>query len=101
MFNTDSEMVFKFSADGEYLNSFGGDGDGQGQFRAGGDITVDNTGQIWVSDIGGVQVFDATGRYVSRFSPGFYAYGMAVDEANFLYIAGNNHITKYQLEADE
>ncbi len=99
--NTDSEMVFKFSAEGEYLNSFGGDGDGQGQFRAAGDIAVDNTGQIWVSDIGGVQVFDASGRYVSRFSPGFYAYGMAVDDANFLYVAGNNHITKYQIEPSE
>ncbi len=99
--NSNSEMVFKFSAEGEYLNSFGGDGEGQGQFRAVGDITVDNTGQIWVSDITGVQVFDATGRYVSRFAPGFYAYGMAVDDANFLYIAGDNHITKYQLEPSE
>ena len=95
--NTDSEMVFKFSPDGEYLNSFGGDGDGQGQFRTAGDIAVDNTGLIYVSDIGGVQVFDSSGRYVSKFDPPFYAYGLAVDEDNFLYIAGNNHITKYLL----
>ncbi|MCC7361692.1 MAG: hypothetical protein IT317_19565 [Anaerolineales bacterium] len=99
--NTDSEMVFKFSPDGEYLNSFGGDGDGQGQFRAAGDIVVDNTGLIYVSDINGVQVFDDTGRYVSKFDPPFYAYGLAVDEDNFLYIAGNNHITKYVLAPNE
>lgn len=101
LFNTDSAMIFKFSPDGEYLNSFGGEGEGQGQFRAGGDLVVDNTGQIWVSDIGGVQVFDETGRYVTRFDPPFYAYGLAVDDENFLYVAGNNQITKYQLAADE
>jgi hypothetical protein len=48
-----------------------------------------------------VQVFDAGGRYVSRFDPPFYAYGLAVDDENFLYVAGNNRITKYQLEADK
>jgi LSD1 subclass zinc finger protein len=98
--NGDSERVFIFGPDGTYLNSFGGEGEGEGQFRAPGDIIVDNAGQIYVSDIGGVQVFDASGRYVSRFDPPFYVYGMAVDDENFLYVAGNNHITKYQLAAD-
>jgi|GEM_PF-1295029 len=101
--NTNSEMVFKFSADGEYLNSFGGEGDEPGQLQAPGDLVVDATGQIYVSDIFGIQMFDASGRFVKKINPdqAAYAYGLAVDEQNFLYVASNNHIYKYLLAADE
>jgi DNA-binding beta-propeller fold protein YncE len=101
--NTNSEMIFKFSPEGEYLNSFGGDGDAPGQLSASGDLVVDNQGQIYVSDIRGIQVFDSTGRFIEKVKPSevAYVYGMAVDDENFLYVVSDNHVRKYQLAADE
>ncbi len=101
--NTNSEMVFKFSPEGVYLNSFGGEGDQPGQLQASGDLVVDATGQIYVSDIFAVQVFDSSGRFIKKINPAeaAYVYGFAVDAQNFLYVASNNHIYKYQLAADE
>jgi sugar lactone lactonase YvrE len=98
-----SEAVFKFDAEGDFVNRFGSSGDDQGQFRAVGDIAIDNQGRVYVSDIKGVQVFDPDGRYLALIDPPefAYAYGLTVDDDNYLYMVGNNKVYKYQLEADE
>jgi sugar lactone lactonase YvrE len=98
-----AESVFHFSPDGDYINRIGSGGDEAGQFRAAGDIAVDNQSRIYVSDISGIQVFATDGRYLSTISTPTrgYAYGLAFDDDNFLYVVSNNTVYKYQLEADE
>jgi LSD1 subclass zinc finger protein len=59
-----NSTVVRLSPSGQLQTRFGGDGDGEGQFRAPQSITVDGQGNIYVSDIFGVQVFDNNGRYL-------------------------------------
>jgi DNA-binding beta-propeller fold protein YncE len=98
-----AEAVFHFSPDGDYVNRFGSGGDEKGQFRAAGAIAVDNQSRVYVSDIKGIQVFAGDGRYLSTINPpsNAYAFGMAFDDDNFLYLVSNNKVYKYQLEADQ
>jgi DNA-binding beta-propeller fold protein YncE len=98
-----SESIFHFSPDGDYVNRIGSGGDEAGQFKAAGDIAVDNQSRIYVSDISGIQVFAPDGRYLSTFDTPTraYAYGLAFDDDNFLYLVSNNTVYKYQLAADE
>jgi DNA-binding beta-propeller fold protein YncE len=98
-----SEAIFHFSPQGDYINRIGSGGDEAGQFRAAGDIAVDNQSRIYVSDISGIQVFASDGRYLSTISTPTraYAYGLAFDDDNYLYVVSNNTVYKYQLEADE
>jgi sugar lactone lactonase YvrE len=98
-----AEAVFRYSANGEYQNRFGGAGDEAGQFRAIGAIAIDNQSRIYVSDIQGIQVFDVDGRYLETIDPPdfAYAYGLAFDDDNRLYVVGNDTVYKYQLTAEE
>jgi len=98
-----AEAVFHFSAGGEFLNQFGGAGDEAGQFRAIGDLAIDRQGRIYVSDIQGIQVFDAGGQFLETIDPPevSYVYGMAFDDDNRLYVVSNDTVFKYQLTADE
>jgi DNA-binding beta-propeller fold protein YncE len=98
-----AEAIFHYSADGEYQNRFGGAGDEAGQFRAIGDLAIDQQGRIYVSDIRGIQVFDNDGRFVETIDPPevSYVYGMAFDTLNRLYVVSNDTVFKFQLAADE
>ena len=61
-------------------------------------IAVDPQGQIYVSDIKGIQVFSSDGRYLSVIPPaGFgFAHGLAFDDAGALYFGANDKkIYKY------
>lgn len=59
-----NNTVVRLSPSGQLQTRFGGDGDGEGQFRAPQSFAVDGQGNIYVSDIFGVQVFDNNGRYL-------------------------------------
>ncbi len=92
---TFNNAVFKFGPDGKYINRFGGDGDQAGQFRAPGAIAVDGQGRVFVSDIKGVQIFDADGRYVDVFHPdGGHASGMVFNDKNELFVVDRTKVLK-------
>ncbi len=83
-----SSSVFQFDSDGNYMNMFGSRGTEPGQFSATSDITVDGRGRIYVSDTGGIVVFDSSGRYLGLLDPQSqgYVHGMDMgpDENLFL-----------------
>jgi len=84
-----NNAVFKYSPQGKYLLRFGSDGDAPGQLRAPEAVAVDGLGRVYVSDFKGVQIFDATGRYLGLIDVEGAAFGLAVDEQNNLYVATN------------
>lgn len=90
--------VFKFSPEGRYINRFGSSGDQPGQFRAPNSIAVDGRGRIYVSDIKGIQVFDADGRYLDTFKvAGNVAFGLTFNDRNELFVAARTQVIKYAL----
>ncbi len=93
-----TNSVFKYNSQGDYQSRFGSDGDEPGQFRAPYAIAVDNLGNIYVSDIKGIQVFDSTGRYLALIEPPRVAFGIDFDDRNNLFIVTNQpQMVKYEL----
>ena len=86
-----NNKVLKYSPDGRYTSQFGGEARDEtpGKFRAPGDVSVDQQGRVYVSDIFGIQVFSEDGQYLDRFKLFQYANGMDFDSQNNLYIASN------------
>ena len=96
---TFNDAVFKFGPDGKYMNKFGGDGDKPGQFRAPQAIAVDGKGKVYVSDIKGVQIFDADGRYLQSFRPGGGgASGMVFNDKNEMFVVDRTKVVKVALK---
>jgi hypothetical protein len=89
---TFNNAVFRFSPEGKFVNRFGSDGDGKGQFRAPNAIAVDGQSRVYVSDIRGIQVFDADGRYLASIGVpnSGVVFGMVFDDQNALYVVANN-----------
>ena len=83
-----SGSVFQFDSDGNYRNMFGSQGTEPGQFSATSDITVDGRGRIYVSDMGGIVVFDSSGRYLGLLDPQSqgYVYGMDMGPDGNLFV---------------
>ncbi|MCC6192779.1 MAG: hypothetical protein IT318_27480 [Anaerolineales bacterium] len=96
-----SEAIFHFSPSGDYVNRFSSSGDEPGQLSLAGDIAVDNQSRVYVSDLNGILAFAPDGRYLSTIPTSAFAYGLAFDDDNYLYVVSNNKVFKYQLEADE
>lgn len=92
---TFNDSVVKYTPDGRFVNRFGGAGGEPGQFRAAHAIAVDNKGRVYVSDIKGVQVFDANGRYLDVFKPDGSAFGMVFNDQNELLVAARDKVVKY------
>jgi DNA-binding beta-propeller fold protein YncE len=91
---TFNEAVFKFGPDGKFINRFGGGGGETGQFRAASSIAVDGRGRVYVSDIKGIQIFDADGRYLKLYKPEGHAFGMVFNDKNELFVAARNKVIK-------
>ena len=94
---TFNNAVFKFGPDGKFLTRFGDAGEQPGQFRATSAIAVDGKGRVYVSDIKGIQVFDANGRYLTVFKPAGYAFGMLFNDKGELFIAGRTQVLRYSI----
>lgn len=92
-----TSAVFKFSPEGKFMNRFGGPGNQPGQISAASAIAVDGKGRVFVSDIKGVQVFDADGRYLTVFKPDGPASGMVFNDKNELLIVARKKVEKYAL----
>jgi DNA-binding beta-propeller fold protein YncE len=86
--------VFKFGPDGKFMNRFGGTGEQPGQFRAPYAIAVDGRGRVYVSDIKGIQIFDADGRYLNVFKVQGHAAGLVFNDKNELFIAARTQVYK-------
>lgn len=95
-----ANAVFRFSPEGKFVNRFGSDGDGKGQFRAPNAIAVDGQSRVYVSDIRGIQVFDADGRYLASIGVpnSGVVFGMVFDDQNALYVVANNSkVLKFEI----
>jgi DNA-binding beta-propeller fold protein YncE len=91
---TFNNAVFKFTSDGRYVNRFGSAGEQPGQFRAPSSIAADNQGRVYVSDIKGIQIFDADGRYLGTIKTGSPVFGMVFNDKNELFVAARTQVLK-------
>ena len=96
---TFNSAVFKYTPDGKFVTRFGGRGEKPGQFRSPQSIAVDGKGRVYVSDIRGVQMFDADGRYIDVFKPGGIAFKLVFNDRNELFVASRTKIIKLALDA--
>jgi len=82
------------------VNKFGSDGDEPGQFRAPNAIAVDGQSRVYVSDIKGIQIFDAEGRYLGVFEPPnrAFVFGMTFDDQNELFAVAGDQVFKFVLK---
>jgi hypothetical protein len=88
-----NNAVFKFSQEGKFLNRFGSQGNNAGQFQAVEAIAVDGQGQVYVSDIKGIQVFDPDGRYLKTIQlPEGVPFGMAFDQKGNLFVTNRTKV---------
>ena len=95
---TFNNAVFKFAPNGKFINRIGGKGEEAGLFRAPQTVAVDGQGRIYVSDIKGIQVFDANGRYLDVFKvEKGIAFGMVFNDRNELFVAARTEIIKFVL----
>jgi len=78
--------IVKYGADGAYAYSFGSKGIKPGQFAEVEAVAVDPLGQVFVSDLRGINVFGADGRFVRRFEVGTLVYGMTFDQQGNLWL---------------
>ena len=85
-----SVAVFKFDPSGTFLNRFGSSGDEPGQLHAPHNIVVDGRGRVYVSDINGLQVFDADGRFLERLNAGRTLFGMVFNDRDDLFVVDRN-----------
>lgn len=97
-FRGQNEVVFKFTADGQYVSQFGGSGEENGQLDSPYDLAVDSAGQIFVGDWQGIEVLDSSGRYITRLPVNTYPFGLFISDQNQLFITtNNNQIYRYNL----
>jgi DNA-binding beta-propeller fold protein YncE len=81
-----NKVVVKLSPSGTLQTRFGSDGREEGQFTAPSAIAVDSQGDIYVSDIFGIQVFDSSGRYIARFDAPGPVRDMAFSDDDILHV---------------
>ncbi len=84
-----NNAVFKFSPEGKFINRFGGEGEEPGQFRAPYALAVDGRGQVYVTDIKGIQVFDGDGRYMRTLDVEGVAMGLSFAPNGALVVVTN------------
>lgn len=93
-----NSAVFKFTREGRFITRIGGEGNDPGQFRALNAIAVDGQSRIFVSDVKGIQVFDANGRYLDVFKvPGSVAFGLVFNDRNELIVVARNKVVKFTI----
>jgi DNA-binding beta-propeller fold protein YncE/DNA-directed RNA polymerase subunit RPC12/RpoP len=97
---TFNNAVFKYASDGTFLNRFGSDGDAPGSFSAPSAIAVDATGNVLISDFGGILVFEENGLYLETIEVYGFVFGMTVDDDNLLYAISNKCMV-YVYDLDE
>lgn len=101
-----NHRIQKFTSTGAFIRKWGGRGSGNGQFEFPSDVTVDASGNVYVSDNANdrVQKFTSTGAFVSTwgtFGSGNgqfdFPSGVAVDAHGDIYVSDfyNHRIQKF------
>ncbi len=95
--------ILKFSKDGKYINRFGGKNESGRKDVKGSldtfpqDIAIDGKGNLFVSMVSNIFVFDTNGAYIDSFDT-TQAFGMAVTDKNELWIACRPFVVKYEMK---
>ncbi len=97
-FALSDRTIYQFTSEGKYSNKFGGSGSGQGQFDSANAIAVDGQDQIYISDVGKIQVFSADGRFLTDFPTHGSTEMMAFDEQGNLWVLGDQKVTQYVIQ---
>lgn len=84
-----NSAVFIYTPQGKFTNRIGSQGNDQDQLRAAMDLAVDGKGRVFITAVGGVKVFTTDGRYQSTIPIPGAGMGLAVDDANRLYVVSN------------
>lgn len=84
--------VEKFSSNGTLISSFGSAGTSMGQLSNPERIAIDSSGNIYVTDTGDIQKFNAKGNSISQFFANatqccLNVMGIAIDSSNNIYVA--------------
>jgi hypothetical protein len=96
---TVNNAVFKFSPEGKFITRFGSAGQDSGQFQAPEDIAVDGQGQVYVSDIKGIQVFSPDGRYLKTIKlPAGLPFGMAFNPNGDLVVTSRTKVYEFAVQ---
>jgi DNA-binding beta-propeller fold protein YncE len=97
-----NSRVLKFSKEGRLLRQWGTKGSGDGEFRLPHAVCLDSRGRVYVGDRENdrVQVFDADGKFLSRFTRSGAPFGLFLTDQSRLFVAdGRAHwITVLDLE---
>jgi streptogramin lyase len=97
----ESGALQKFSSSGTYLGTIGGPGSGSGQLNGPSGVTLDSSGNIWVSDTYNNRIveFNSSGNFLQQMGNGGTGNGqlswpgeLAVDSSENVWISNNNWI---------
>lgn len=89
--------VFKFSREGRYVNRYFGKGDSPEKLVSPHAIVVDGQGRMYVSDLGGVKVFDRDGVYLGIIKTQNYVFAMTLADDGYLFTVSGNKVQKWKL----
>jgi streptogramin lyase len=91
-----SYAVFKFTPEGKYDTRFGSLGDSDDLFRSPSEFAVDNQSRVYISDSGGIKVFDANGRYIEMIPiRGAHVFSIAFNDKKEMFIVAGNQVSKF------
>jgi sugar lactone lactonase YvrE len=92
-------VVFKFTANGQFASQFGSDGREPGTFMGSvWAIAVDGQGRIYAADFQGVQIFDNNGRYLNLIKIDGAARDIAIsNQGELVIITGQHKLYKFDL----
>ncbi len=96
------DVVVKYDAGGAFVDRIAvanrGADDEPARLRAATALAVDSRGRVYVADIFGIKVYDGDGQYVGAIDAPDVAFGLAIDDADILYIAARTEVLRYQLQ---
>lgn len=96
VFDSDQKYVLKYSPDAKFLVRFDNPLNKNKRLNSVNDLSVDNKGRIFASEINEIHVYDNDGRYLDSFETR-QSFGIAFDNKNALWTASRPFIVKYQL----
>jgi streptogramin lyase len=90
-----SDMIVKYAPDGTRAATIGSRGSQDGQFLLLNCVAVDSKGRVFASDSKGIQVFDADGKFIDKFTLSRGTpYDMVFSDQNELWIAARTTVMK-------
>jgi len=94
-----NSAIYKLAPDGTFLGTLIGKGDTPGRLESPQTIAVDAQNRLYVRDSQGIQVFDATGRYLGLVNPLAAVGTLAPVGDGAFFVALRDRAVKYRLRA--